>query len=85
MPAIDREVGNWRVIARPSSRFCRNFVVTMAGSDGKRMSVLNHEFTRRRGAEELERFEFSDTGTLLGVHGEWFGIRLPSDRIFAIA
>ncbi|QEL20674.1 arylamine N-acetyltransferase [Limnoglobus roseus] len=84
MPAVDREVGNWWTSTCPQSRFRQNLTVTLASPDGTRLSVLNREFTRRRGAEVLERFEFSDAGHLLRVLGERFGIRLPSDTTFSI-
>ncbi len=84
MPVIDREVGNWWVSTHPSSRFRQNLVVAMAAPDGTRMSVLNREFTHRRGAEVLERFEFSGERHLVNVLEERFGIRLPSDTTFAI-
>jgi N-hydroxyarylamine O-acetyltransferase len=84
MPAIDRELGNWWTSTSPSSRFRQNLTIALAGPDGTRLSILNREFTRRRGTEILERFEFSDTGHLLRVLEEQFGIRLPSDTTFAI-
>jgi N-hydroxyarylamine O-acetyltransferase len=84
MPPIDREVGNWWTSTSPASRFRHNLTVSIAGPDGTRLSILNREFTRRRRAERLERFEFSDTRHLLRVLEERFGIRLPSDTTFAI-
>lgn len=79
MPPIDREVGNWWTSTSPQSKFRQNLMVALARPDGTRLSILNREFTHRRGADLLERFELADTGHLLTVLAERFGIRLPVD------
>ena len=78
MPAIDREVGNWWTSTNPQSKFRQNLMVALARPDGTRVSVLNREFTHRRGADVLERLELADTDELLTVLGECFGLRLPA-------
>lgn len=79
MPVIDREVGNWWTSTSPQSKFRQNLMVAIARPDGTRVSILNREFTHRRGAEVLERFEFADRGQLLAVLAERFGLHLPAD------
>jgi len=78
MPAIDREVGNWWTSTSPQSKFRQNLMVALARRDGTRVSILNREFTHRRGAEVLERFELTGTDELLTVLAERFGLRLPA-------
>ena len=79
MPAIDREVGNWWTSTSPQSKFRQNLMVALARPDGTRVSVLNREFTHRRGAEILERIELADTEALLTVLAERLELRLPVD------
>ncbi|MDY3553704.1 arylamine N-acetyltransferase [Gemmata sp. JC717] len=77
MAVIDREVGNWWTSTSPQSKFRQNLMVALARPDGTRVSVLNREFTHRRGAEVLERLELAGTNHLLDVLAERFGLRLP--------
>lgn len=77
MPAIDREVGNWWTSTSPQSKFRQNLMAALARPDGTRVSVLNREFTHRRGAEVLERFDLAGADELLAVLAERFGICLP--------
>lgn len=78
MPAVDREVGNWWTSTSPQSKFRQNLMVALARRDGTRVSVLNREFTHRRGAEVLERFELADAEELAAVLAERFGLQLPA-------
>ena len=82
MPVIDRELANWWTSTHPQSRFRQNLIVGLARPDGTRMSILNREFTHRRGAEILERFEFADADHLLVVLAERFGLRFPEGTRF---
>ncbi|HVK10534.1 MAG TPA: arylamine N-acetyltransferase [Gemmataceae bacterium] len=83
MPAVDREVGNWWTSTSPQSKFRQNLMVALARPDGTRVSILNREFTHRRGAQVLERLELADPGALLTVLAERFGLRLPADTPLA--
>ncbi|MBN9521014.1 arylamine N-acetyltransferase [bacterium] len=78
MPAVDREVGNWWTSTSPQSKFRQNLMVALARPDGTRVSVLNREFTHRRGAEVLGRFELADADQLRRVLAERFGLLLPA-------
>ncbi|MBX9583616.1 MAG: arylamine N-acetyltransferase [Gemmataceae bacterium] len=78
MPPIDRELGNWWTSTSPNSKFRQNLLVALARPDGTRLSVLNREFTHRRGADVLERLELADNDHVLAVLGERFGLWLPA-------
>ncbi len=77
MPVIDREVGNWWTSTNPGSKFRQNLMAALARPDGTRLTLLNREFTHRRGAEVLERVELADPDQLLEVLAGRFGLRLP--------
>lgn len=77
MPPIDREIGNWWTSTHPQSRFRQSMMVGKAERDGTRVSILDREFTHRRGAEVLERFGLSDSEHALKVLAERFGLHLP--------
>jgi N-hydroxyarylamine O-acetyltransferase len=84
MPRIDREIGNWWTSTNPGSKFRQNLMVALARPDGTRLSILNHEFTHRRGAEILERFEIADGDQLLEVLSDRFGLVFPKETRFEV-
>lgn len=77
MPVIDREVGNCWTSMHPKSKFRLNLIVGLACADGTRKSIVNREFTYRRGAEIIERFEISDPEQLLEVLATRFRLEFP--------
>lgn len=82
MPAIDREVANWWTSTNPNSKFRLNLMVALARPDGTRLSILNREFTCRRGTELLERSEIEDAENLLSVLADRFGLHFPAGTRF---
>lgn len=82
MPAIDRELGNWWTSTHPASKFRQSLMVALARPDGTRYGLLNREFTHRRGAEVIERFDLAGADHLLAVLAERFGLRFPSGTRF---
>jgi N-hydroxyarylamine O-acetyltransferase len=82
MPTIDRELGNWWTSTHPASKFRQNLFAALARPDGTRVSILNREFTHRRGAEILERFDIPDADALLAVLAGRFGLRFPPGTRF---
>ena len=82
MPDIDREVGNCWTSIHPKSKFRLNLIVGLACLDGTRMSLVNKEFTHRRGAEILERFEVTDPELLLEILRERFRLLFPAGTRF---
>lgn len=82
MPVIDREVGNCWTSMHPKSKFRLNLIVGLACTDGTRKSIVNREFTHRRGAEIIERFEMSDPDQLLEVLAIRFRLAFPAGTRF---
>lgn len=84
MPLIDREVGNCWTSTHPKSKFRQNMLVGLARRDGTRISILNREFTHRRGPEILERFDIADPDQLLDILADRFGLRFPAGTRFGV-
>ena len=82
MPVIDREVGNCWTSMHPRSKFRLNLIVGLARPDGTRLSLVNDEFTHRRGAEILERFVLTDPDQLLDILLERFQLQFPTGTRF---
>lgn len=82
MPMIDREVGNCWTSTHPKSKFRQNLMLGIARRDGSRVSILNSEFTHRRGAEILQQFSITDPEQLLSLLEEWFGLKFPAGTRF---
>jgi arylamine N-acetyltransferase len=80
MPKIDQEMGNWWTSTQPNSRFRRNLIVAILGRDGTRMSLVNRDFTHRRGSNILERFEIQSPQQIAMVLKERFGLELAIEK-----
>ena len=77
MPPIDRELANWFTSAHPQSHFKSRLVVARALPDGKRLTVLNHEFSIRQRNGEVEKRHIASAAELLEVLREYFGLQFP--------
>lgn len=84
MPRIDRDVANHWTSTHADSKFRKNLFAARAGEKGTRYSILNSEFTRRRGSEILARAELKSTEDLLFHLSTYFGLHLPPDTPLAI-
>jgi len=82
MPLIDRELANWWTSTNPESRFRQRLTAARAGLDGTRRSILNREFTVRRGAQIIEQRELTTANELLEVLAEHFGLHFPAGTRF---
>jgi len=82
MPLIDRELGNWWTSTNPESNFRQRLTAARAGLDGTRRSILNREFTRRRGAGILEQRVIATPEELLEILAEHFGLHFPAGTRF---
>ena len=82
MPTIDREVGNHWTSNHPQSKFRQNLMVGLPCRDGSRLSILNREFTHRRGAEILQQFSITTPEHLLTLLDERFGLKFPATTRF---
>jgi len=82
MPLIDRELANWWTSTNPGSKFRQRLTAARAGLDGTRRSILNREFTVRRGAQILTQHEISSADELLELLAEHFGLCFPAGTRF---
>lgn len=82
MPLIDREVGNCWTSTHPKSRFQQNLMVALGCRDGSRLSILNSEFTHRRGAEILQQFNIDSPEQLLALLDQRFGLKFSAETRF---
>lgn len=82
MPPIDREMANWFTCAHPQSHFKHRLLVARAAPDGGRITLLNREFTVRRGAQVLEQRLLDSPEELLAVLAEQFGLHFPAGTRF---
>jgi N-hydroxyarylamine O-acetyltransferase len=82
MPLIDRELGNWWTSTNPESGFRQRLTTARGGLDGTRRSILNREFTHRRGPEILEQRVIATPEELLEVLAEHFGLHFPAGTRF---
>lgn len=81
MPAIDREVANWFTSAHPQSHFKSRLMAARATADG-RVSILNREFTLRRGAV-AQTTVIESQAHLLQLLEAHFGLVFAPDTRFA--
>jgi len=85
MPPIDRELGNWYTSTHSGSRFRRDLMAARAGEGGARYTILNDEFTIRRGAEGIvDRRVIATPDQLLSLLEEFFGLSFPPETRFAV-
>lgn len=84
MHPIDCELANWWTSSNPASHFKNRLVVARAGADGTRFSIRDREFSKRRGAEILERRELANPAELLDVLGRHFGLHFPAGTRFPV-
>ena len=82
MPPIDRELANWWTGSHPESSFRQRLTVARAGLDGTRRSILNRDFTHRRGPEIVGQREIATPEELLEVLAQHFGLHFPAGTRF---
>lgn len=82
MPLIDRELANWYTSTHPQSAFRLRLVAARALPDGRRVTMLNRELTRRGpgGAAEVTTIETPEA--LLDVLADDFGLEFPRGTVF---
>ena len=78
---IDYEVANWFTSRYPTSRFILNLIVSRAGKDGERVSLMNRKLVIRRGSE-AEKHMVNGPEELLRVLADQFGLHFPSGTRF---
>jgi N-hydroxyarylamine O-acetyltransferase len=84
MPPIDREVANWYTSMHPQSHFRDRLMVARAASEGRRMTMLNTEFSVRDAEGKAVKREVQTKAELLVVLEEAFGLRLDPEVQFNV-
>ncbi|WP_050027818.1 arylamine N-acetyltransferase [Verrucomicrobium sp. BvORR034] len=84
MPPIDREVANWYTSMHPQSHFRDRLMVARAASEGRRMTMLNTEFSVRDAEGKAVKREVQTKAELLAVLEESFGLRLDPEVRFNV-
>lgn len=84
MPPIDREVANWYTSMHPQSHFRDRLMVARAASEGRRMTMLNTEFSVRDAEGKAVKREVQTKSELLAVLEESFGLRLDPEVRFNV-
>lgn len=79
MPLIDREVGNWYTSTHPDSRFKNVLMVARAAPEGKRLTIMNDEFSIREANGQATKTPIESKPQLLTIMKEQFGISLDED------
>ncbi len=82
MPPIDFEVGNWFTSAHPQSHFKNRLMAARALGDGRRATVLNHDFTLRGRDGRADTRPIGSPEELLELLAEHFGLHFPPDTRF---
>ena len=85
MPLIDREVGNWYTSTHPQSHFQGRILVARAASGGRRVTLLDNEFTIREADGTPSKRLLTSREELLSVLAEHFGLHLEPDVRFRVA
>jgi N-hydroxyarylamine O-acetyltransferase len=82
MPPIDCEVGNWFTSAHPQSHFKNRLMAARALGDGRRATVLDHDFTLRGRDGRAETRRIGSPDELLELLAEHFGLHFPPGTRF---
>lgn len=85
MPLIDREVANWYTCTHPQSHFKGRLLVARAAPEGRRVTLLDNEFTIRDADGTPNKRTLTSREELLSVLAEQFGVHLEPDVRFAVA
>jgi len=82
MPLVDRELANWYTSAHPQSHFKNRLLVARAMPDGRRVTVLNREFSVRERDGRAETRNLASGDELLEVMATHFGLNFPAGTRF---
>lgn len=82
MPPIDRTVANWYTSTHPRSHFRDRLMVARALPDGRRLALLNRDFTVRERDGRADTRHVASAEELLTVLAESFGLHFPPGTRF---
>ena len=77
MPVIDRELANWYTSAHPESHFKNRLIVARSAAEGRRLTILNDEFSVRDRHGVATTRPLRSASELLEVLETEFGLGFP--------
>lgn len=77
MPLVDRELANWYTSTHPRSAFRLRLTAAIAAPGGRRVTLLNHELTRRGPDGRADATRVASHEALLAILAGEFGLTLP--------
>ncbi len=83
MPFIDRTVSNWFTSAHPQSHFRDRLMAARALPEGRRLALLNRDFTIRERDGRADTRTIASPEELLAILDEHFGLQFPPETRFA--
>jgi len=85
MPFIDCEVASWFTCTHPQSHMKGRLLVARAAPEGRRVTLLDNEFTIREADGTPNKRTLTSRDELLSVLAEHFGLHLDRDIRFHVA
>ena len=85
MPLIDCEVASWFTCTHPQSHMKGRLLVARAAPEGRRVTLLDNEFTIREADGTPNTRTLTSRDELLSVLAEHFGLHLDPDIRFHVA
>lgn len=85
MPRIDRELANWFTSTHPQSHFRNRLMAARALPEGRRLALLNGDFTIRERDGHAKTRSITSTDELLSVLDQSFGLRFAPGTRFGDA
>lgn len=82
MHEIDREFANWYTSNHPKSHFKDRLIVARAGDKGKRLTLVNREFSERDKNGSANKTTINSPKELIKVLKENFNLTFPIDTEF---
>ena len=85
MPRIDRELANWFTSTHPQSHFRNRLMAARALPEGRRLALLNGDFTIRDRNGHAETRSIASADELLSVLDQSFGLQFAPGTRFGDA
>ena len=82
MPPIDRELANWYTSAHPQSHFKNRLLVGRAAPEGRRLTILDNEFSIRDAQGHATKHRIESHEHLLTLLAQHFGFHFPAGTRF---
>lgn len=79
---IDREMGSWYAATHPQSGIRNRVMLGLALPNGRRVAILNEQFTLREGATVIESITVRSSDELLHLLHRYFHLSFPPGTTF---